>query len=83
MILQQRIAEGYCVLRHVEDAENPADFLTKWVSAKKLIESLEYVTNSKEAVAATSKELLASSKAAMLAALEKIATKYAVEKLTQ
>ena len=83
VILQQRIAEGYCVLRHVEDAENPADFLTKWVSAKKLIESLEYVTNSKEAVEATSKELLASSKAAMLAALEKIATKHAIEKLTE
>ena len=30
---------------HVGDAEMPADFLTKWVSAKKLERSLAYVTN--------------------------------------
>ena len=29
---------------HVPDAENPADFLTKWVPAKKLRASLDYVT---------------------------------------
>ena len=78
VLLQQRVAQGYCVVRHVEDAENPADFLTKWVHGKKLEESLAYVTNSKEAVTATSAELLATSKAKVHKALEQIAIKKAL-----
>ena len=42
-----RVEAGMVKLVHVGDAEMPADFLTKWVSAKKLELSLDYVTNRK------------------------------------
>ena len=43
----QRIKAGRAVLGHVPDTENPADFLTKWVSLAKLEASLAYLTNMK------------------------------------
>ena len=42
--LMQRIKSGRINVVHVPDAENPSDFLTKWVSAAKLRASLAYVT---------------------------------------
>ena len=41
----ERVAANKVKLVHVGDAEMPADFLTKWVPAKKLERSLAYVTN--------------------------------------
>jgi hypothetical protein len=35
MVLQQRIANQEVDLRHIVDADMPADFLTKWISASK------------------------------------------------
>jgi|AACY02.9.fsa_nt_gi hypothetical protein len=40
-----RVEANKVKLVHVGDAEMPADFLTKWVPAKKLERSLKYVTN--------------------------------------
>jgi hypothetical protein len=42
-VLRQRIRDGECQVTHVPDAENPSDFLTKWVPADKLRKSLAYV----------------------------------------
>jgi hypothetical protein len=50
LILQQRVREGVVDLIHVPDPENPADFLTKFVSAKKLEASLVFLTNSNNSV---------------------------------
>ena len=44
-LLTARVNRGMIKLVHVGDAEMPADFLTKWVSAKKLDRSLAYITN--------------------------------------
>jgi len=46
IIMQQRAAAGICIVGHVPDEHMPADFLTKWVSKKKLLASLRYATNS-------------------------------------
>ena len=46
MVLQQRVADKEIDLRHVVDADMPADFLTKWISASKLEKSVRYATNS-------------------------------------
>ena len=43
-ILMQRIRQGESRVLHVPDEENYTDFLTKWVPAKKLRASLDYVT---------------------------------------
>ena len=43
--LQQRIARGEASLLKVADADMPADFLTKWLPAAKLKQSLSYSTN--------------------------------------
>ena len=51
--LIRRVKAGEAKLIHVSDAENPADFLTKWVSLDKLEASLEYVTNRRAAVEQT------------------------------
>ena len=48
--MQQRVTDGEIVLGKVDDAENPSDFLSKWVGKKKLNQSIEYATNSKAAV---------------------------------
>ena len=44
--LQQRIRAGECTIRHINDAQMPADALTKWVSADKLKRTMRYLTNS-------------------------------------
>jgi len=44
--LQQSQQDGNVVMQHVTDAENPADFLPKWVGAKKLKRSLAFATGS-------------------------------------
>ena len=43
-MLQQRVADGEINLKWISDAGNPADFLTKWVSKKKLEASVKYTT---------------------------------------
>ena len=43
--LQQRIRAGKCTIRHINDAQMPADALTKWVSADKLKRTMRYLTN--------------------------------------
>lgn len=48
--------------RFVADTENPSDFLTKFLDRIKLEASLEYATNSKNAVNATPQELIVQSK---------------------
>ena len=53
--LQQRVAEGDIVVRHVPDSENPSDFLTKWLSQEKAEASVAYATNPGNAVAETDK----------------------------
>ena len=50
-ILMERVEHKKIKLVHVGDAEMPADFLTKWVPAKKLEKSLDYVTNRKNRLA--------------------------------
>ena len=45
-------------MRHIDDEENPADFLTKWVQEAKLKQSIQYVTNSANAMEETPKELI-------------------------
>ena len=49
--LRQQISMGRVRLVHVRDADMSADFLTKWLPAKKLEASLERATNSRNAVA--------------------------------
>ena len=43
--LQGHVAAGEVKIVHVSDKFNAADFLTKWVSAKKLKESVAYTSN--------------------------------------
>ncbi|KAL1519994.1 hypothetical protein AB1Y20_023476 [Prymnesium parvum] len=43
-VLLQRVRAGEVRVVHVRDDANPADFLTKWVPAKKLRTSVAYVT---------------------------------------
>ena len=57
--IQQRATEGILYVRYVESKENPADFLTKWLSKEQYNKSIEYATNSKEAVDETPPELRA------------------------
>jgi hypothetical protein len=49
-VLQSRVRDGIITMGHVPDADNPADFLTKFVSAKKLEKSVAYLTNSANVV---------------------------------
>ena len=46
-VLHQRVHDGEINIGHVQDTENPADFLTKWVCKRKLKLSIDYVTNHK------------------------------------
>ena len=41
------VTAGKVRIGHVPDAENPADFLTKWVSKAKLTKSYHYIANMK------------------------------------
>ncbi len=43
--LQARVARGEVSVIHVPDEYNAADFLTKWVPATKLKESVAYTSN--------------------------------------
>ena len=36
---------GECTIHHINDAQMPADALTKWVSADKLKRTMRYLTN--------------------------------------
>ena len=44
-LLTARIDSGLLKLVHIPDPEMPADFLTKWVTAKKIQKSLDYLIN--------------------------------------
>ena len=44
-MLLQRVQMGENDVRHIPDAENPADFLTKWLAGPKFIRSVKYLTN--------------------------------------
>jgi hypothetical protein len=74
-ITQQRIASGRFVLRHVDDDNMPADFLTKWLPKGKYEASIEYATNASEAVDATPKQLLDEARAMFTKALAAAAKK--------
>ena len=50
LVSRQRVIEGSITLEHVKDEDNPADFLTKWLGAKKFKLSVAYATNSANAV---------------------------------
>jgi hypothetical protein len=49
-ILRQRERDGIHMVRHVSDAENPSDFLTKWIGRAKFVKSIAYATNSRNRV---------------------------------
>jgi hypothetical protein len=57
------------VVRHTPDAENPADFLTKWVPHDKFAKSIEYLTNSGNAVDATDPAMITEATGALKAAI--------------
>jgi hypothetical protein len=63
------------VLRHVDDDNMPADFLTKWLPKGKYEASIEYATNASEAVDATPKQLLDEARAMFTKALAAAAKK--------
>ena len=46
-IMQQRIACDSIAVGHIADAENPADFLTKWVDKAKFRRTNAYITGSR------------------------------------
>jgi hypothetical protein len=50
LVLQQAIRDGHVTMGHIPDEENPSDFLTKFINAKKFAASIEYCTNSRNAV---------------------------------
>ena len=52
LAFRQRVSEGLVTLEHVKDVDNPADFMTKWLGAKKFKLSLSYATNSSHMVKA-------------------------------
>ena len=49
--LQQRINHGEVTVYKIDDPNMPADFLTKWLPAQKLRDSVAYATNSINRVA--------------------------------
>ena len=50
LTLQERVRDGLIVVGHVKDVANPSDFLTKFIPAKKLEQSVEYATNYRNVV---------------------------------
>ena len=52
-VLRQRIAAGVAKIVKVPDPQMPADFLTKWLPAKKFNLSLDYATNASAARASS------------------------------
>ena len=45
--LRERMTRREVDLKHVNDVNNPADFLTKWLGKSKLEESIDYASNRK------------------------------------
>ena len=43
--LTKRITRGIVKVKHLPDIEMPVDYLTKWVSKKKVDASVAYLTN--------------------------------------
>ena len=43
VITMQRVADGLLTLSHVPDADNPVDFLTKWIPSAKFKASVDYL----------------------------------------
>ena len=43
--LRERIERGITIIKHLSDKDMPVDFLTKWVPAKKLLDSINFLTN--------------------------------------
>lgn len=52
-VLRQRIAAGEVHMLYVPDAEQPADFLTKWLKKEKLERSIAYAINRSACVTAS------------------------------
>ena len=50
LLLQQAVRAGEVLNKHVDDEDNWADFLTKWVSAQKVNRSAAFLTNSRNRV---------------------------------
>ena len=50
-VLQQRIAAQEVLVYKLDDPNMPADFLTKWIPADKLRDSVAYATNVRNRVA--------------------------------
>ena len=53
VIQMQRIHDELITIGKINDANMPSDFLTKWVSGRKLKQSVRYATNSDNYVART------------------------------
>ena len=45
-----KVQKGEFLFKHVKDENNPADFLTKWVSPKKYRASVRYIFNTDAAI---------------------------------
>ena len=52
-LILQAVRRGDVRIGHVPDAENPSDFLTKWVTKAKFEASINYLTNRKALANAT------------------------------
>ena len=50
-VLQQRVAAHEVSMYKIDDPNQPADFLTKWLSGEKLAKSIDYATNASNRVA--------------------------------
>ena len=49
-VLLERVRQRECTLKHVPDADMPADFLTKFVPGPKFRQSVDYLTNRRAVV---------------------------------
>ena len=49
-MLLERVRQRECTLKHVPDADMPADFLTKFIPGPKFRLSVDYLTNRRAAV---------------------------------
>ena len=49
-VLQQRVAAHEVSMYKIDDPNQPADFLTKWLSGEKLAKSIDYATNASNRV---------------------------------
>ena len=58
-------------MRHVATKENPADWLTKWLSGSQLEMAIEYATNGREAVKETAPGVKLVAEAALQIAIER------------